>query len=175
MTGAIIHSSQKLKLGGFTVCIFLLITACSDSADDWGRSGTTPRWTVERYVDGDTIDVRNTLGHVERVRLIGIDTPERGECGYEAATGALALLIKDSKVQLVSGARTNRDQMKNPRLLRYVEVDGRDIGLAMIEGGWAIAAYDSRTDFGAHDRESLYIKADQTSQNKCPGMTPGRT
>ncbi|MFM8847067.1 MAG: thermonuclease family protein [Actinomycetota bacterium] len=174
MTGAIFQSNRKLKLRDFTVGIFLLITGCSDSANDWG-AGTTSGWTVERYVDGDTIDVRSTLGHVERVRLIGIDTPESGECGYEAATGALALLIKGSKVQLVSGAQTNRDQMKDPRLLRYVEVNGRDIGLAMIEGGWAIAAYDSRTAFGSHDRESLYIRADQTSQNNCPGMSPGRT
>ena len=34
-----------------------------------------------RYVvDGDTLDVRLDNGRSERVRLIGIDTPERGDC-----------------------------------------------------------------------------------------------
>lgn len=167
-------SDRKFWHLGFTACFLLLPAGCSSNSGDQRRLGTTSGWKVERYVDGDTIDVRNAFGHVERVRLIGIDTPEKGECGYEAATGALALLIKDSTVQLVAGAQSNRDRTKDPRLLRYVEVDGRDIGLSMIKAGWAIAAYDSRDDFGAHDRDSLYIDADQTSPNKCPGMTPGR-
>ena len=34
-----------------------------------------------RVVDGDTVDVRLTSGRTERIRLIGIDTPERGKCG----------------------------------------------------------------------------------------------
>ena len=165
---------MKLRLAA--VSVFLALAGC---VGDQGRMGHSSGWTVVSYIDGDTIDVRNTFGHVERVRLIGIDTPERGECGYEAATGALALLIKDTKVQLVSGARTNRDQMKDPRLLRYVEVDGKDIGLALIEGGWAIAAYDSRQadseKYGEHVREASYRVADENSPNQCQGMTPGRS
>ena len=42
----------------------------------------TYRGTVTRVVDGDTLDVRLTSGKTERVRLIGIDTPERGELLY---------------------------------------------------------------------------------------------
>lgn len=165
-----------MKLRSALVCAVLSLSGCAGSH---GQVGHNSVWTVVRYIDGDTIDVRNTFGHVERVRFIGIDTPEKGECGYEAATGALALLIKDSKVKLVSGAQTNRDRMKEPRLLRYVEVDGRDIGLAMIKGGWAIAAYDSRqTDsgnYGSHVREDLYRATDENSPNQCPDMSPGRS
>jgi hypothetical protein len=40
-------------------------------------------------VDGDTVDVRTIgLGTTERVRVIGIDTPERGECGFGPASSA---------------------------------------------------------------------------------------
>ncbi|MBW3619999.1 MAG: hypothetical protein KY461_07125, partial [Actinobacteria bacterium] len=39
-------------------------------------------WTVTYVVDGDTLDVRSSDGVVERVRIIGIDTPERGDCGF---------------------------------------------------------------------------------------------
>ncbi|QYH19566.1 hypothetical protein JKI95_11185 [Corynebacterium aquatimens] len=35
--------------------------------------------TVEKIVDGDTIDIRRD-GETTRVRLLNIDTPEQGEC-----------------------------------------------------------------------------------------------
>jgi endonuclease YncB( thermonuclease family) len=40
---------------------------------------------VTRVVDGDTVDVANG----QRVRLIGIDTPESGQCGAAEATRAM--------------------------------------------------------------------------------------
>jgi len=40
---------------------------------------------VVRVVDGDTIDVE-VNGATERIRLIGIDTPERGAAGFAEAT-----------------------------------------------------------------------------------------
>ena len=39
---------------------------------------------VAGIIDGDTIDVLLD-GERTRVRIIGIDTPERGECGYQRA------------------------------------------------------------------------------------------
>lgn len=45
---------------------------------------------VQRVVDGDTIDLVIDVGFkmttVQRVRLLGIDTPERGEPGWAEAT-----------------------------------------------------------------------------------------
>ena len=35
--------------------------------------------TVTYVVDGDTIDIENNV----RIRLLGIDAPERGECFYD--------------------------------------------------------------------------------------------
>ena len=46
----------------------------------------TYRGTVTHIVDGDTLDVRLTSGKTERIRLIGIDTPERGDCYFSQAT-----------------------------------------------------------------------------------------
>src|SRR6056297_1742341 len=40
----------------------------------WSRQGRTV--TVVEVVDGDTMDVRFENGTVERVRLLGVDTPE---------------------------------------------------------------------------------------------------
>ena len=40
---------------------------------------------VKNVVDGDTVDVRFNIYGVQRVRLVGINTPEIGEDGYEEA------------------------------------------------------------------------------------------
>jgi micrococcal nuclease len=109
---------------------------------------------VAGVIDGDTIEVSDGA----RIRLIGIDTPERGECGYSEATAYLARLVGGNAVVLVSGARDDVDRYG--RLLRYVEVEGIDANLEMIRSGLAIARYDSRDGYGRHDREDEYIGAD---------------
>jgi endonuclease YncB( thermonuclease family) len=166
-----------MKLGIVAIGLLLVGTGCSGERSDFSNAGATSGWTVVAYIDGDTIDVKNTFGHVERIRLIGIDTPEKGECGYFEATGALAMMIKDSKVRLVPGAQTDRDQTPEQRLLRYVEVNGKDVGLELIEKGFGVAAYDSRDierNYGPHAREDKYVKTDESSTNQCPDMAPGR-
>ncbi|MFA9446914.1 thermonuclease family protein [Egicoccus sp. AB-alg6-2] len=114
-------------------------------------------WIVFNVVDGDTIDVRAQDGSEERVRIIGIDTPERGECGFGEAADALAALIGGREVELVPGARDDRDRYD--RILRYVDVQGTDVGLAIIEAGLATARYDSRDGYGRHPREDVYVVA----------------
>lgn len=112
---------------------------------------------VVQIIDGDTIEVAGG----QRVRLIGIDTPERGQCGYTEAALTLAAIIQNRPVVLVPGARTDKDRYG--RLLRYVEVDGVDVNLEMIRSGRAIARYDSRDGYGRHPREDIYIAADEAS------------
>lgn len=47
--------------------------------------------TVTKIVDGDTLDVDRD-GETVRVRLLNIDTPEKGECLYQEAADRLAEL-----------------------------------------------------------------------------------
>lgn len=58
----------------------------------------TYKATVLRVVDGDTVDVSIDLGFStktdRRLRLAGIDTPERGHPCHEAAASALRSLIE---------------------------------------------------------------------------------
>lgn len=123
-------------------------------------AGATSRdtWTVISVVDGDTIDVLSPKGSQERVRVIGIDTPERGSCGFSEASEALSALLLDRDVVLRRGAIDDRDHYG--RLLRYVDVEGVDAGLLLIKGGLAIARYDSRDGYGRHPREDVYVAAD---------------
>jgi endonuclease YncB( thermonuclease family) len=116
-----------------------------------------PTSTVSAVIDGDTVD----LSDGERVRLIGIDTPEQGQPGYAAAAAAMSAMVLGHQVVLSPGAHQDRDRYG--RLLRYVDVDGQDVGLAMIAQGWAVARYDSRDGYGHHPREETYLAADQAS------------
>ena len=122
-------------------------------------------WSVTGVIDGDTIDVTRD-GRSERVRVIGIDTPERGICGYSEASAALRSLVGDRDVELSPGAVDDRDRYG--RLLRYVDVNGADAGLALLEQGYAIARYDSRDGYGFHPRETAYVPADAATPDTCP-------
>ena len=132
-------------------------SAGSSAGISAGIAGTGSRaetGVASNVVDGDTVDVDG----VGRIRVIGIDTPERGACGYESATQAMSVLVLDQDVTLVPGAADDEDRYG--RLLRYVDVGAVDAGLSLIEDGWAIARYDSRDGYGAHPREEQYVAAD---------------
>jgi hypothetical protein len=121
---------------------------------------------VTRVVDGDTLE----LGNGETVRLVGIDTPEVGECGYDRATVALARLVSGKQVRL---ALSDEDRDRYGRLLRYVDVGAIDAGLRQIRSGLAIARYASRDGYGFHPREPRYVAADRASRNLgCPRPAP---
>jgi endonuclease YncB( thermonuclease family) len=130
-----------------------------------------PTVSVQRVVDGDTLELVGGQG----VRLIGIDTPEVGQCGYAEATAALRSIVAGRAVVLLPGARDDRDRYG--RLLRYVEVGGIDANLLMILGGRAIARYDSRDGYGRHAREQAYVDADRASPsaNVCGPAAPPTT
>jgi endonuclease YncB( thermonuclease family) len=129
--------------------------AADDPADD--AVPGSAEGVVEYVVDGDTLDVTG----VGRIRVIGIDTPERGECGFENASAALSALVLGERVTLVPGAVDDADRYG--RLLRYVDLGAVDAGLSLIEDGWAIARYDSRDGYGRHPREDAYVAADAGS------------
>ena len=65
----------------------------------------TLRGTVSRVVDGDTVDVRLTSGRTERIRLIGIDTPEVGQCDAAKAT-ANARSLAQGRAAVLQGDAT---------------------------------------------------------------------
>lgn len=107
-----------------------------DSAKD------TKLYKVTKVIDGDTIEVELDA-KTEKVRLIGIDTPESVhpekpvECFAIEASNRLKELIENKEVLLVSDdSQANED--KYGRLLRYVSLPNGDfINFIMIRQGFA--------------------------------------
>ncbi len=93
-----------------------------------------PAWIVS-VTDGDTVVV-TVQGIKERVRLIGINTPESGECMADEATEALEQLVAGREV-ILSVDVNDRD--KYGRLLRYIWVDDVFVNEQMVETGLALA------------------------------------
>lgn len=97
---------------------------------------------VVKVVDGDTLDV-HINGKTERLRLIGIDTPEtvdprkKVQCfGKEASNKAKEMLEGQFVVLESDESQGERDKYK--RLLRYVFLpDGTNFNLYMIAEGYA--------------------------------------
>ncbi len=101
-----------------------------------------PNATVERVVDGDTIIVEIN-GSRERVRLLGVDTPESVaehrpvQCfGAESSAFLGELLPEGTEVTLL---RDTEARDRYDRLLAYVvrSSDQRFINLELIERGFA--------------------------------------
>jgi endonuclease YncB( thermonuclease family) len=127
-------------------------------------------WTVTYVVDGDTVDVTKG-GMRERIRIAGIDSPERRECGYSRATDHMINLVYGKTVTLsTTGKQDNRDRYG--RLIRYLDVGKADAGYRQIKDGYAIARYDSRDGSGWHTRENRYVSADNASGKAYTCSTP---
>ncbi|MFM8856288.1 MAG: thermonuclease family protein [Actinomycetota bacterium] len=112
---------SKFFRATFTVaCTMLVLSSCAGS-DEPLSPGASGR--VVDIVDGDTLDVRID-GRVERVRLIGIDTPETKkpgspvECFGPEATARLAQLLPPGTEIVVERDIEPRDDYG--RLLLYV-------------------------------------------------------
>ena len=104
---------------------------------------------VTRVVDGDTVDVDIDLGfgvwlRKQRIRMLGIDTPESRTRDLEekkygkAAAAFLKEQIEKGKVSL----RTSKDgKGKFGRILGELFVDGTNINQLMIEKHHAVAYF----------------------------------
>lgn len=120
-----------------TLAVLFASTAALVSVAHGSRAGPfTLRGTVTHIVDGDTVDVRVADGRTERVRLIGIDTPEYGQCDFAKASGLARSVALGRKAVLVGDA-TQATRDRYGRLLAYVWADGRDLGYQQLARGFA--------------------------------------
>ena len=96
---------------------------------------------VVRVVDGDTVVVR-TGGHDERVRYIGVDTPESVkpgtpvQCFAKAASAANKRLVQGREVRLVRDAEA-RDRYGRTLAYVYRSSDGLFVNAELVRRGYA--------------------------------------
>jgi len=86
--------------------------------------------TVARVIDGDTFELANG----KKVRLLGVDAPEKNQYFYEEAKEKLRELVENKNVYLEADY-TNSDS--SGRLLRYAFVGDTFVNLEMVKQGFA--------------------------------------
>src|SRR3989344_4340658 len=136
-------------------------------------------YKVLKIIDGDTIDIE-TPEKAERLRLIGIDTPETVDprkdvqCfGIEASNKAKELL--GGKLVSLESDETQGDRDKYKRLLRYVFLpDGTNFNLYMISEGYAFEytyanPYKYQFDFRQAQKLAMENEKGLWSPSTCSG------
>ena len=119
-----------------------LLLACAISA--FGQDSPVLVGTVTKIVDGDTIDVQLSSGPI-RVRLHGVDTPERGQPWGKESTAALTALVMGKEVDIEPFS-----QDRYERLIGIVFLGDLNVNLELVKRGhaWAYRQYMRKEDSG---------------------------
>ncbi|MEM8875821.1 MAG: thermonuclease family protein [Planctomycetota bacterium] len=123
----------------------LLILACPAIADDASAPFTAE---VVRVTDGDTVTVLHDRTEV-RIRLEGIDAPERGQAFGTRARQALSDACFGRDI-LVEPTGTDR----YGRTIATLKIEGRSINLAMVRAGmaWHYTQFSDDADLAEAER-----------------------
>jgi len=109
-----------------------------------------------------------------KVRLIGINAPDVGECGYGTATKLAEKIAPGGSTITLSVPDSVRDTDDYGRLLRYVIAAGIDVGLRQIKKG-SQAKFGRPTARGAPEGEALPEAGHQARRllgERRPGVVP---
>lgn len=119
---------------------------------------------VVAVTDGDTITVLDAANRQHKVRLTGIDAPERGQPFGTASRDHLSGLIAGKQVVVESGS-----QDRYGRTLGKVRFEGVDVNLEQVRAGMAWwYRYYAKTQ-PVEDRAS-YEAAEEAAKSKCLGL-----
>ena len=114
---------RLLILSVSTLCFFISTFSVALASDYTGK--------VVSVLDGDTIEVLNGH-HAERIRLSGIDCPEKKQAFGKRAKQAASELVFGKKVAIQTHGKDHRK-----RTLGYVILsDGRNVNHTLVKDGW---------------------------------------
>jgi endonuclease YncB( thermonuclease family) len=107
-------------------CVILLVRLVEEIGPE---RGPEERFRVVRVIDGDTVEL---LGG-DKLRLLAVDTPERGEPLYDEAVEFLKRHALDRVGEITYGAQ-RRDRYG--RMLGYLLIDTIHINRAILDSGF---------------------------------------
>lgn len=114
--------------------------------------------------DGDTIKLSTAERGIIDVRLSGADTPETGQAHWRAARGALRELVASKPVTAWCYKTDKYD-----REVCHVSVSGDDVGLRLIQGGYAWYAHMFAHELTA-SQQKTYPEAEEQARRQSIGL-----
>lgn len=140
-----------MKKRGYISRIIVLVLYFQTVFCGYENSKVDPSGTVVRVIDGDTYDIL-IGGEQVRVRMEGIDAPERGMDFYRVAKTHLGDLCKG---QLIRLRIKEKDQYGRTIAKGYLP-DGRELGEEMVKAGmaWHFKKYSRDTNLEAAEEQA---------------------
>ena len=145
----------------FLVILFLVInySFLDKKAESFLKGYKTEIVFVNRVIDGDTIVAGN-----QSIRLLGINTPERGEFYSDEAKSFLEGRVLNKTVRLEFG-KERFDLYK--RTLAYVFLEGENVNLEIVENGFANYYFPSGKDIYYGDFKEAWNVCIDKNKNLC--------
>ncbi len=145
---------RKATLLCFTMVLFLAPFATAN----------TLTGKVVKVADGDSITVLDSTNTQHRIRLQGIDAPERKQAFGNASRKHLASLVAGETVT-VKWAKRDRYR----RIVGLVLVDGQDVNLAQVKAGMAWFYRYYQKELSPENRK-LYAQAEYEARANKKGL-----
>ncbi|WP_096149249.1 thermonuclease family protein [Enterobacter hormaechei] len=139
--------------------LVLFVVAFSASADISGR--------IVRVLDGDTVEILDQGNQLKRVRLAGIDAPEKNQPFGQRSRQELSSMVTQRIVTV-----TGEDEDRYGRLLGTVWLGAKDVNAEQIRKGlaWAYRYHGKpvRSDYATLEDEA---RRQATGLWSVPGQT----
>lgn len=116
---------MRIPTHRFLFVLLLLVFAVADNATAWTGQ-------VVSVTDGDTIKVLDPAGRQVKVRLYGIDTPEKKQAFGQAATKHTANMIAGKVVEI---EEVGKDRYG--RIVGIVLIGGKNVNQELVRDGYA--------------------------------------
>ena len=162
--------SRNKRDGVILSLLILLLLALNysffdDELENFLNKGATEKVFVDRVIDGDTIEAK---GKNESIRLLGINTPERGEVYYNEAKKFLEDKILKQNVTLKF---TKERYDKYDRLPAYVFLEqnagSENVNVEMVRNGFANHYFYSGSDIYSEDLLNAWKICIENEVNLC--------
>ena len=114
---------------------------------------------VERVIDGDTVVINSSS-----IRLLGVNSPEKGEKYYEEAKSFLESRVLNKTVEMKFG---NEKYDRYDRILAYVFLNEKNVNLELVEKGFANFYFPSGKDFYYNDFKQAWKDCLNFNLNLC--------
>ena len=125
----------------------------------------TNLYSIKAVIDGDTADVE-VAGVTTRIRMIGLNTPEVGQCYFQESKNKAVALLSGKSVSLEYDA-SQGEKDKYGRTLAYIFLqDGTNFQETMIRQGFA----EEYTYSKAYKYQSLFKAAENEAKSKNLGI-----
>jgi len=140
--------------------LLVLLLGCSQSS----LGPAQGPYQLHQISDGDSFILTAANGERIRIRLAGIDAPERTQPYARRAQEALETLLRSGPISLEAQKKDRYD-----RWISIVRVAGVDAGLAQLDQGWAWYFKRYRKDL-PQDLQAAYEAAEEKARAARRGL-----